>query len=387
MNRKEAIFFVLLALQNLAFNFAHPVTPSLIINLHLNSSIFGIAFAAMALTSFLFSQLWGVLSSYKNDCLIFMLGCLGYACSQYFFLISTSEMSIIVARLLGGIFIAAINVSSLNYLVRISSIENRGRNITFFATITLVCTSFGYLFGGFIGDLGIQYAFLSQIITLITCGLLFYFLCDKKQSQPLNHNEFISKSNPFLFIKDRNTLTKTLLFSMFLAFATTIAQTTYEQSFNYYMKDFFNFPPSLNGIVKAGVGLVSLFSISVICLWIQRKNIIKKSLSPIFLLCSFLLFLSIQFKKIDLFIIFSLIFSSVNALYLPLIQDLVTSAKSTINTLGLYNSMKSLGWIFGGLLAGLLYAISNTLPFITACLIFILCAILCIAKFKPTSSK
>ena len=55
-------FFIISAFQSLAANFAHPATPTLIQNLGLNDYMFGVAFAGMSLTNFLFSPFWGKIS-------------------------------------------------------------------------------------------------------------------------------------------------------------------------------------------------------------------------------------------------------------------------------------------------------------------------------------
>ena len=52
-------FFLTLVLFNLAANFAHPVTPTLIKNLNLHDYMFGAALAAMLFTNFLLSPFWG----------------------------------------------------------------------------------------------------------------------------------------------------------------------------------------------------------------------------------------------------------------------------------------------------------------------------------------
>ena len=52
-------FFIVNALFNLASSFAHPVTPTVIQDLHLPDYMFGLALAVMMTTMFLFSPFWG----------------------------------------------------------------------------------------------------------------------------------------------------------------------------------------------------------------------------------------------------------------------------------------------------------------------------------------
>ena len=52
----------LMGLYFIIANFAHPITPTFIQDLGLNDYMFGVAFASMAVTNFLFSPFWGKLS-------------------------------------------------------------------------------------------------------------------------------------------------------------------------------------------------------------------------------------------------------------------------------------------------------------------------------------
>ena len=72
-------FFIISAFQSIAANFAHPATPTLIQNLGLNDYMFGVAFAGMSLTNFLFSPFWGQISDQIGRRKVLGLSGLGYA--------------------------------------------------------------------------------------------------------------------------------------------------------------------------------------------------------------------------------------------------------------------------------------------------------------------
>ncbi|WP_040214979.1 MFS transporter [Clostridium polynesiense] len=372
MSRKERNFFIILAIQGLAFNFAHPVTPTLIKSLNLNSYMFGIAFASMALTSFLFSQFWGYMSNKRNEGFIFMICCILYSFSQFMFLKSVSELDIIIARSIGGCFIAGINVSSLNYIVRISPKESRAQNITLFASITAITAAFGYLIGGFAGNSDIKYSFYLQIITLIAAGVAFNIIGIKRDTCPkIRCREMINQSNPAFFLSKNISISKSLVFTLTLALISTIAATAYDQTFNYYIKDIFDFKPSSNGLIKSIIGAITMAVNSTICIYIEKKGIIRKSLIYIFLGCAVNLILAILFDNVVLFMLFNFIFVAFNALHVPLIQAMLTTSKdNSFNVLGFYNTMKSLGWIIGGVVAGITYSFYYKLPFIIAIICF-----------------
>ena len=90
-------FFLVLILYSLAANFAHPVTPTLIKVYHLSDYMFGVAFAAMQTTNFLFSPFWGKLSGYISSRMTLLICGCGYACGQLLFFMAHTEGLIIAA--------------------------------------------------------------------------------------------------------------------------------------------------------------------------------------------------------------------------------------------------------------------------------------------------
>ena len=54
------LYYIVVAIESLAANLAHPITPTLIHNLNLPDYMFGLMFAGMSVTNFLFSPFWGL---------------------------------------------------------------------------------------------------------------------------------------------------------------------------------------------------------------------------------------------------------------------------------------------------------------------------------------
>ncbi|MEG0290874.1 MAG: MFS transporter, partial [Erysipelotrichaceae bacterium] len=86
VTRKQMnLFFLVVAIQSLGANFAHPITPTIIINLNLPDYMFGLAFAGMAFTNFLFSPFWGKISTYTGSRVIILICCICYGGGQAMF--------------------------------------------------------------------------------------------------------------------------------------------------------------------------------------------------------------------------------------------------------------------------------------------------------------
>ena len=77
-----SLFFTAMILFNLAANFAHPVTPTIIQELALPDYMFGLMMAAMMLSNFLFSPFWGKINAVISSRQTLLIGCLGYGAAQ-----------------------------------------------------------------------------------------------------------------------------------------------------------------------------------------------------------------------------------------------------------------------------------------------------------------
>ena len=95
---KILIYYIIVALESLAANLAHPITPTLIQNLNLPDYMFGLMFAGMSITNFLFSPFWGKLADYLQSRSILLIGCVGYGLGQLFFWQATTPLTIMIAR-------------------------------------------------------------------------------------------------------------------------------------------------------------------------------------------------------------------------------------------------------------------------------------------------
>ena len=110
-------FFAAMVVFNLAANFAHPVTPTVIQELRLHDYMFGVALAVMLITNFLLSPFWGKINNYISSRLSLLICCLGYGVAQIWFAYATTELMIILARMFAGLFTGGIFVSFLTYIV------------------------------------------------------------------------------------------------------------------------------------------------------------------------------------------------------------------------------------------------------------------------------
>lgn len=378
------IFFIIAFVFNVAASFAHPVTPTLIVERNLDSSMFGVALAAMMTMYFLFSPLWGRLCSYMPTKRILLICCSGYAAGQIIFGMAQTEAAVIGGRMFAGIFTGGCFVAMANYVINLCGEDKaaRGRYLVILTTIQSVGSAVGYFIGGTLGLISVETAFISQVAVLALSGILWNLLCTDdtafkvRPDRPLR----LKDVNPFSAILSAGKFMTPMLAVIFIITAVSaVGQNSYEQCFNYYIKDQYGMSSAYNGMFKAGIAVLTLLLNSTVSLYLQRKTDINKSFLYILIACTLLTGSVLNHPGKVLFIAVYIVYSSVMVLRLPLLQMLSASRSDQTNSnavMGFYQSMNSLGGIFGALFAGLIYAKGAELPFVLAFFAFLVSSVL-----------
>lgn len=377
--KRFAVFFFLIVLYNLAANFAHPVTPTVIKELNLHDYMFGVAFASMMVTNFLMSPFWGKLNSYISSRSSLFICCIGYGAAQVWFALARTELSIIFARMFAGFFVGGIFVSFLTYIVNVGAKEDQGRYLTINATIRSVAGAFGYLIGGFLGEVSVRLTFFLQAGMLIALGVLFFLLCRpdaEKDFSKLSAAELTEEANPFrAFLDCRYFLNASLALLFAVNVCTNFSNTAFDQAFNYYLKDALGLTSAYNGLIKAGVGLVSFLANTTLCVWILRKTHVKRSLTVLLTVCAVSSFLTVLPFSIGPFILFSILVYAGYSVSVPVLQSLVVNQADPARknlVMGFFNATQSLGSVAGSLIAGFIYSIQAKSPFLFTCAVYAL---------------
>ena len=379
-------FFIINAFMALSCNMVHPITPAFLTGLMLPDYTFGIAFAAMMTTNFILSPFWGTLSDSVGRLRITRISLLGYALSQFIFMISGSVPMVLFSRLFSGVFAGGFSVCCMAYLADITSKNNRAKYMMYYVAFNSVSASIGYLLGGFIGDYSLKATFIAQIIFLIFSALLYqFFLIDfKLKSNKLKRAELLQAANPFaFFIQAKMIMTTALLVFLITVFLTSFSMTDYDNALNFYIRQVFDFKPSYSGILKAVTGMIGLLANFTINQWLVKHTDGRRSVVAILFICGGTLLVASQMVDLVPFLVWNTIFYCFNTMYLPIQQALVSEGQTGSSgfIFGIFNSVKSLGSIGGALVAGFAYDVHHNLPFVIAGIVFLVSAGLGIVNY------
>ncbi len=372
--RKLLLFYLTLILVNMGLNIAHPATPAFLKSLNLGDYVFGLAYATMAFFNFSTSLTWGSFSSRYRISTLLLISSVIYGLAQFLFGTATSVIAIVFARALAGISASSFSILPINYLISVSSRHERLSNITIASVLTAVSASLGYLLGGLLAEVSLLFVFIIQTLWMVMVGIVFYFVLNQKQTLTKSSLRF-EDFNPFrIFSKARKILNPTAVRFFWIVFIVWIAATIFDSSFNYYIKDVFDFPPKVNGYIKALIGILALLINSFLTLRLLKKfklTTVNRILYALLVVSSMLV---LWVVKPQLFIFVSFIYFMFNSMVLPIQQNTVSAlyedASEISLSMGYFNAVKMLGSVVGSLSAGFLYELRPIYPFVLTTVLF-----------------
>lgn len=360
--RLEIFYFLMMW----ASNFAHPVTPAFFNALGFSSSMFGISFAAMSVTYFLLSPLWGRLADQRGAVPMMALSLAGYGVAQWLFGLVTTPAALVLVRLLAGAFTCGYQVIAMAYCGNLGDERTRPRLLSIHGAVMAAAAALGYLTGGFIGVASIAWVFRLQAIVLAALGVgVAMLLGEPLESQPA---EPLPEATGAPHAVWTLPLALMLLGVMLASFGTT----GYENAFNYYITDILAFPTSYNGLIKALTGLTGFAANMLLQLYLARGRDGRRTLIGVLGINVVLLALSLFMPGSGPFIAANVVFTAFNAMVLPLQQALAARGQAGRmgRASGLFNAARSLGMVGGSLFAGFIYAVHPRLPFFCAAVAF-----------------
>lgn len=377
--------FVFYLIFSILTNMLNPVTPALFLELKMPDYMFGVGFACMAVATFIFSPIWGKMCR-KIGCVnVFVLGFLLYGCTQVLFSVSTEQLPILFCRFFGGVAYSAGVVASMSCLMDIAEEHEKYNYMLYHSAITTIGVALGYSLGGIVGSVSVDAVFKTQIVTLFVLTIATKILMKESMFPKVEPDTADNKKAG----NKGASMSKSSLVFLIIVLLSSFATTSYDQAYNYYIKEALNLPNYCNGLIRGGIGIIALAVDFTIGIWIVKSNKARKKIIPVFAMCAITAWLAPQIHTVWIFIIANFIFFAFNSLYVPVQQALAADSGGEDSTViaARFTSILFVGKITGSLFSGFIYSYGNTLPFLAAAVVFLLSAVLSWVNYRQSICK
>jgi len=386
--RNLILLYFTLAVILLGFGVLIPLEAFLVDQYGASGQALGALISLHALFQLVFSPIWGSISDNVGRKPILIVGAIGNALALLMFGLSTQLWMLFVARALSGIFSAATLPTALAFIGDSTTKENRGGGMGVIGAAMGTGMVLGPGIGGWLGAESLSTPFFVAGALSLVAGLLIFLILP--ESLPLEKRAKGVK----LDISSRYAgmwqgLKGPMGLFFLLSFLVSFGLSNMEGIFGLFALERFGFGPKEVGTVMVVVGTM-VAGVQMVLTgpatkrWGER-TVIKATLLG--LTVTFLLILT-AYDFTTLLITVGL-FAFTNAMLRPSISSLVSKETEVDQglALGLNSSFMSLGRFMGPLLAGFLFDIRITLPYLVGSLIMFLGFLFVQIKLKEPAVK
>lgn len=372
-NRNLALLYFTLAVILLGFGVLIPLEAFLVDKFGASGQALGALLSLHALCQLLFSPIWGSISDSVGRKPILMIGAIGNAASLVMFGLSNQLWMLFVARALGGTFAAATMPTALAFIGDSTSEENRGGGMGVIGAAMGTGMVLGPGIGGWLGANSLSLPFyVTGALSLLAAVLIFLILPESLPEEKRRQKVKVDLGSRFtgMWTGLKGPLGLFFLLSWLVSFGLS----NLEGILGLFALDRFGFGPKEVGTIMVVVGTaIALVQMALTGpatrRWGERK-VIQATL-----LGSSITFLIVLLAYDFLTLLLATgLFAFTNAMLRPSISSLV-SKEARIDqglALGLNSSFMSLGRFTGPLLAGFLFDIRITLPYLAGSAIMFL---------------
>jgi len=391
-NRRNLIllFFTLVVVM-MGFGMVIPILPFYIDSFGASGSAMGLLMASYAVMQFLFAPIWGQLSDRFGRKPMIVMGVLGNALSQLLFGLSTQLWMLFAARILSGILSSATMPSAMAYIGDSTSDQDRGGGMGIVGAAMGVGMVLGPGIAGTMAEISLPAPFFAAAGLSTLAAFLILILLPESLPPAARDQPTRSLRGPDLGGMWR-ALSSPIAILLLLAFLVSFGLTNFESVFGLYALERFDYGPQEVGFILTVIGLTSAIVQGGLTGPFTRKwgevTIIRACLLGS--VGGFMVLL-LAWNYITVMLT-SAIFILSNSMLRPAVSSLIS--KRSISgqgiAMGLNNAFMSLGRIVGPILAGMVFDLHLSLPYISGAVIMLIGFIICLrwleaeASFQPT---
>ncbi|AST07822.1 tetracycline resistance MFS efflux pump [Anoxybacillus flavithermus] len=355
------LLFIVMFFVMVGFGIIIPVLPFYAEQIGATPTQLGWLMAVYSFMQFLFAPMWGRLSDRYGRKPFLLLGIFGLALSFFLFALATKLWMLFAARIIGGFLSAATMPTAMAYVADVTTEENRGKGMG----IIGAAVGLGFIFGPAIGGVFSKHSltvpfWVAGGLSLMTAIFVFFFLNESLSREKRSDGE---TRRPSIRTALRSDVSRLYMLQLIVTFSLAGLEATFAY-----------FAAQRAGLASTELGYI--FMIMGLAGAVVQGGLLGK------LIQSFGegtviragLFLSVLGFSLILLIhnfwtaaLYLTIFGIGNGVIRPCVSALLTkhTTDGQGTATGLLSSFDSLGRIGGPAIAGWLFTLKPSLPYIT----------------------
>lgn len=346
-----------------SFGIIIPILPAYLASINQAGTAAGLMIAIFAGAQLIFSPIAGKWTDQFGRRKMIIYGLVGLTLSMFIFYAVNSIWLLYASRIIGGIGAALLIPAIFAYVADITTFDQRAKGNSLVSAAMSLGIVVGPGIGGFLADFGLKFPFL--ISALVSLSAVVFSIFVLKESETAQVTQAMDAKTETMVRKIALSVKMPYFIPLIITLVMSFGLMAYESVIGLYLDNQFNSSPKDIAVMVTATGIVSVIvQLFVVDRIVQRYG--EVNVLNIFISVAAIGFLLSLFASSYLiFFLISLVIFLSTSILRPVLNTLISKMAGNEQgfAMGLNNAYMSIGNVLGPTLAGMMYDIHITYPF------------------------
>lgn len=356
-----------------SFGIIIPILPAYLESINQGGTAAGLFIAIFAGAQFIFSPIAGKWTDQYGRRKMIIYGLAGLTLSMFIFYFSNSIWVLYASRAVGGIGCAMLVPAIFAYIADITTMDQRAKGNSLVSAAMSLGIVVGPGIGGFLAGFGLKFPILVSALVSLVSVLFSIFLLKESQTAPAGDSAEMAPDESMVR-KIARSVNMPYFIPLIITLVMSFGLIAYESVIGLYLDNQFQSSAKDIAIMVTATGVVSV----IVQLFVVDKIVNRygeRSVLNVFIAVAAAGFLfSLFASSYSLFFVISLFIFLSTSILRPVLNTLISKLAGNEQgfAMGMNNAYMSIGNVLGPTLAGLLYDVKITYPFILGFVLLII---------------
>ncbi|MEY9867050.1 MFS transporter [Peribacillus sp. RS7] len=365
-----------------SFGIIIPILPAYLASINQGGTAAGLMIAIFAGAQLIFSPIAGKWTDQFGRRKMIIYGLVGLTLSMFIFYAVNSIWLLYASRIIGGIGAALLIPAIFAYVADITTFDQRAKGNSLVSAAMSLGIVVGPGIGGFLADFGLKFPFL--ISALVSLSAVVFSIFVLKESETAQVTQSMDAETETMVRKIALSVKMPYFIPLIITLVMSFGLMAYESVIGLYLDNQFNSSPKDIAVMVTATGIVSvivqLFVVDRIVRRFGEVNVLNIFIS----VAAIGFLLSLFASSYLIFFLISLIIFLSTSILRPVLNTLISKMAGNEQgfAMGMNNAYMSIGNVLGPTLAGMMYDIHITYPFMLGLFLLIITLMITMAWQK-----
>ncbi|MDM5212749.1 MFS transporter [Peribacillus sp. NJ4] len=365
-----------------SFGIIIPILPAYLASINQGGTAAGLMIAIFAGAQLIFSPIAGKWTDQFGRRKMIIYGLVGLTLSMFIFYAVNSIWLLYASRIIGGIGAALLIPAIFAYVADITTFDQRAKGNSLVSAAMSLGIVVGPGIGGFLADFGLKFPFL--ISALVSLSAVVFSIFVLKESETAQVTQSMDAETETMVRKIALSVKMPYFIPLIITLVMSFGLMAYESVIGLYLDNQFNSSPKDIAVMVTATGIVSvivqLFVVDRIVRRFGEVNVLNIFIS----VAAIGFLLSLFASSYLIFFLISLIIFLSTSILRPVLNTLISKMAGNQQgfAMGMNNAYMSIGNVLGPTLAGMMYDVHITYPFMLGLFLLIITLMITMAWQK-----